>query len=246
MPSLLKKAKPYPYQILPVPKTTDLRKVDSWSALEFFRAEALLRSDVVASMYRKKVRDHTLMKKFAISWNVLQGEHHRFLITRHQSFTHLTPAWYEKQCALAQRLQEFGIDASPPRLPDFLGHSIVIEISQSSPPERVIAALRTFLKAQHTHSMSSPGKLTIWEEKGKVMWITPSHPRKLSPIRDIRAWVTYFRCYDLHEREGLSLANTAAQVSMKPDHVKNAVRRVKALIRAAEQINWPPSPSLLN
>jgi len=100
---------PYPYKILPVvcPTQTDAEALDPWFVLEFFRVEALLRSNKVTKLYaqdmeagclghldntsyftepywaltREDAKNDSLHKGYKVAggWLTLKGMHHKYL-----------------------------------------------------------------------------------------------------------------------------------------------------------------------
>jgi len=91
----------YPYSIPPVdcPDPEDLKKLDPWDVLEFFRIEALLRSQRVMKLYKqsyaswnkKDLHTDELLTTYGVwgGWQVLEGTHHYFLFPGMvERFTH--------------------------------------------------------------------------------------------------------------------------------------------------------------
>lgn len=128
-----------------------------------------------------------------------------------------------------------------------------VRIDAAHPPTRILRELKKELVERHkTINIPSP-------EIGNVLFISnsselwgvfqPTHPRKLPPRLNIKTWIDYFKCYDLHQNEGKSYGRIAIQVyddSTKEDLVKKAYKRVHKLIGYAEKNNWPPPAKFLN
>src|SRR5262245_10369759 len=82
---------PYPYDITPVecPPAAVSKSLNRRDVLEFFRVEALLRSERVMQLYEQTIenldyndpRTDTLLMKYAVygGWSVVYGEHHCIL-----------------------------------------------------------------------------------------------------------------------------------------------------------------------
>jgi len=289
------KAKPYPYQILPVeifdPKTEG--NLDQWEVLEFFRIEALLRSSEVMTLYKKKPRkpcpdstriSDSLLMNFAVpfGWNVLEGFHHLSLIPGGMDkagvnvykeqpnrlsgildlkswFLHppedLPPDWFTSQP------KDMQIDLSPTGdLKKTILASgeryLYLRIDTAYPPHTILKAMENLIKPRHKiQGVENPAKLPDFKilSPDEVIRIIPTHPTKKSPIQDIPVWLKYFKCYDLHQCEGLSFGVIAKSVYPTEeaknkvnaqDHAKKAFRRVKRLIHDAVHGPWPPFPSM--
>lgn len=93
---------PYPYTIPPVecPSAEMVKHLDPWYVLEFFRIEALLRSDTVEALYQKTfnswnredLESDPLTLKYNVigGWRVLEGVHHTFHLYQDKS---IHPEW---------------------------------------------------------------------------------------------------------------------------------------------------------
>jgi hypothetical protein len=74
---------PYPYRILPAkpPAASIIKRLDPLAVIQFFRIEALLRSEGVMERYKRKQCEHNklLWHEHSIIDDVLNGVHHRLL-----------------------------------------------------------------------------------------------------------------------------------------------------------------------
>jgi|APIni6443716594_1056825.scaffolds.fasta_scaffold3686889_1 hypothetical protein len=73
----------YPYSIPPVacPAKDMSQKLNPWRVLEFFRVEALLRSQKVMDLYKDNGTDEQFRSLYKVEkgWEVLRGAHHVYL-----------------------------------------------------------------------------------------------------------------------------------------------------------------------
>jgi len=257
------KARPYPYQIPPVtlPHDEIVRHLNGGYVAEFLRNEALLRSPAVHLLYRQKADDSTLFGMFGISWHVLKGSHHEWLMLPEKSFTHLTPEWYREKDEQAKRLRNDGFSISPPRFPRYLEENLIISISPDAPPERVLADLRPFLKAHYAKKQNLRPQ-TSFKVKLQIHYPDPDSPSKKSItmpggpgfklIKNLKAWLDYFRCYDLRQfHSDWSFGQIGQKVwpsepvNKSRERAEKAILRATRMISAAERNEWPPTSRFL-
>ena len=62
--------RPYPYNLDLVEDPEAIRKLDPWHVLEFFRREALLRSQRVQHLYTRQ-NERTLQREYGLKWKCI-------------------------------------------------------------------------------------------------------------------------------------------------------------------------------
>lgn len=233
-------SKPYPYRIL-MPKVDKnaLGSVSLWDALEFFRIEALLRSENVQSLYEENATGEILYEKYGFTWGALAGEHHRYL----------RPSTMEQAGIVDLRKWETLTPASALVCPVRSDPSrfLHLQLDCAVPPTTVIKALQSLLREHHRNLE------VALEDDGPVFGLRS--PAKRPPIHDVAAWLTYLRCYDLRQCYGLSFGKIAQQVFGKVvkrgaaatrarrsryDQAERGYKAIKRLIRSAVSGSWPP------
>jgi len=214
-------------------------------------------------------------------WNVLEGFHHLSLIPGGMDkagvnvykeqpnrlsgildlkswFLHppedLPPDWFTSQP------KDMQIDLSPTGdLKKTILASgeryLYLRIDTAYPPTTILKAIGDLIKPRHaTPKIPYPEKTPdlVVLSPDTIIRPIPTHPTKKSPIQDIPVWLKYFKCYDLHQCEGLSFGVIAKSVYPTEeaknkvnaqDHAKKAFRRVKDLINNAVHGPWPPFSS---
>ena len=94
----------------------------------------------------------------------------------------------------------------------------------------------------------------LFDPEGILSYLRPAlhqrygHMRKRRVFR-VKEWLKYFECYDRHVAHGepyAKIARTVYNASKKKGHdlVNKACRKVRRVIKAAEQNAWPPSGKL--
>lgn len=232
-------AREYPYEIpgAQVDKAI-LKKVDPWSALEFLRVEALLRSEEVQRLYRKNATGRLLYKRYRIIWDMLNGFHHHLL----------SPATMEdKGIADMDKWKELSTGArrllNPIR--DDPARFIHLQLDCAVPPATLVKTLMPLLTERHRH-------ITV----GFTAYgLARRHPKKRPPILDVAAWLNYLKCYDLRQCAGLTFGQIAEQVfgatvgrgeasrrkrRTRYDQAERGYKAIKRLIKAAVENRWPP------
>ncbi|MEO6111612.1 MAG: hypothetical protein ABIQ24_07260, partial [Nitrospiraceae bacterium] len=217
-----------------------LRKVPLWRALEFFRIEALLRSEEVQRMYRKNATGRSLHKRFGIFWDGLRGYHHYLLrsATLEDAGIVDMDKWQNPNKA---QLLIYPIRHDPPRF-------IHLQLDCAVPPATVVKTLMPLLTERHR-----PLKVAL--EKS---WTVLRHPKENPPITHVAAWLTYLNCYDLRQCDGLTFGQIGKQVFGAPagrgsqaakgkrthyDQAERGYKAVKRLIKEAVANHWPPDLS---
>lgn len=253
----IQRTKP-PYQIPPfsLPSLATLRKLDPWYLCEFFRIEALLRSEKVWELYQQRGQPDflpdNLTNEYAVEdgWGILEGQHHKYLAPnggqRPLGAWDLSPG--------IENLKEvvstfYNVD------PAFLGTAIsemagdqrflFLRLDCAFPPEVLIASLRKILKQQYKLTNVSIPSPVILENgmTGEYAGTEPSwHPGKRPPLRDWTAWAQYLQCYDLRKYKGLYFGQIAVRVygdNRKRENAERAYERTSDLIRSAQDHSWP-------
>lgn len=245
----------YPYSILPFPG--DPPKIDILPPRcvnEYFLIEALLRSEPVMAAYNHG-GELALIAKFKdygiTDQDPLHGSHH----------TLLSPPGIDK--ALDKKLAELGYVAMdlgildlgilatlPPRqvhlgnmilceptdgLADCLAYLqnrnprfLCLRIDTRHPAGTITERLLPLLQEryQQTQAVPRPAWLAFYERLEKT------------PVRTIKSWLDYFRCYDLFQKGKSTKA--AGQLVYKDadaatEHANIAMRRVRDLIKDADE-----------
>jgi hypothetical protein len=242
MPTTFFIAKPYPYKILaPEVDEKTLSNISLWDALEFFRIEALLRSEVVQSLYKKNATGGTLNDRYGITWDVLDGDHHALLRSSTREKAGIVDLSKWERIPTGSALQVI----SPIR--DDPSRFLRLQLDCAVPPTTMIKALWPLLVERHRRV-----KVDL-ENDGPVLGLR--NPRKRPPIRDVAAWLTYLKCYDLRQCSGLTFGKIAQQVfgptvgrgapaaktkRTRYDQAERGYKAVKLLIRRAAANQWPP------
>lgn len=128
-----------------------------------------------------------------------------------------------------------------------------VRIDTAYPPTRILKELKKELEERHKTQDVPPPKtgniVAFLNPLSRWTNFQPSHPSQRPPRLGLKTWIDYFRCYDLHQNDGISCAQIAIKLygdSKKDDQVKKACNRVGKLIRYAESNNWPPPDKFLN
>ena len=129
---------------------------------------------------------------------------------------------------------------------------LYLRIDRAFPSSTICKSLNPYLGGPQ----GLPGNLSLHENTS--MNTFPYHPGKNPPITGVPAWLKYFMCYDLRQRPGQkpSYGDVGKCVYGGPegptghavrgrqsiyDQAKRAYKKVKQLIRLAENISsWPP------
>lgn len=242
------KPQPYPYEIPPV--TCPKIMPNPWHALEFLRIEALLRSPTLHKLYRRKTK--YIHEKYSIGWYVLKGGHHSWLVPQDELEPGNPQGWGDKGLrdigAIAKHLLPEQLEALKGDITADDSHLMYVEINPAFPPKTILEALRPILAERHKTTSDERGitrRIRHLDHRlNPYGWIIPFHTRIKPPIRDIKTWLNYLRCYDLRHCQGLSFGQIAKQVYgnyLKRDLAEKAYVRVARLIQAAEKNDWPPS-----
>ena len=268
--------KPYPYSIPPAPELDPeiARKLDRHDVLRFFQIEGLLRSEVVWGHYhqatlrtrrrrtapmvtnlelwlflfgenrlmlrggadapmRRLLWDESLRERFNIDdgWAVLLGSHHRYLRPRKPVF----------------RIGEGIVDLS------LLHQSRHLEFRLEYLEERHSRNLYLMIDTNIVSSSDLAALKEVIRQRRKQLQISDTGRQKALTIKNPSAWLSYLRCYDFREREGLSRDEVGKRMHWAPGgrsvqarigqasarrEVTRAVRNVKLLIAAAEKGPW--------
>ncbi len=271
--------RPYPYKIPPPPKPDPrtLKQLDRREVIEFVRIEALLRSPVVWALYRQALRrtqrrrysappvrnvelwtflymgnmenrlklrgkadaeirgllwNSSLRKRFTVEdgWAVLLGSHHRYLRPRLSPF-HISHAIVD----LARLHRTPGLYFDLKYLEEHSSRYLYLMINYAAISRADLAALDHELRERQKAESPDTGR------------------RKAPPIKDVRAWLNYFRCYDLRRCEGASFGEIGQRVYDAPEgrsgqavkkrqtatrEAKRAFKKVNDLIPCAEKGPW--------
>lgn len=267
--------KSYPYSIPPPPELHPeiARKLDRHDVLRFFQIEALLRSEVVWEHYRQatlrtRLRRTTPMVTTIELWSFLFGENK--LKLRGEADAPIRRLLWDE--SLRDR---FGIDDGwavligshhrylHPRKPQFrMGNGIVdLSILHQSPPLEFRLKYLEEEQSRYLYLMIDSAEVTLSDlavlkevllRRQQVEW-RPAGVRKAPLIMDACAWLRYLRCYDLHNKEGLTVDEVGRRVLGAPARrtapaakkrasarraVNRAVKNVKALIDSAQRGPW--------
>jgi len=270
------KPQPYPYEIPSIEYLKERGKnLDPWDVQEFFRIEALLRSEKVAKLYEQTFETGKskttfgnlefyvdfLEKNYKVSlgWRVLKGIHHNLILmseTRKGYFTRHQPykdsGIFDLKAELARgRTALEGEKRFWRILKDSLDsgnpQSLYLQIDASYPTRRILDSLKIILESQKAEINKTPED-SPWFSliKSKSKTVNREHLRKL----DIQTWIDYFRCYDLWHGKDKSFGQIALKVygdsQTKYEAAEKAVKRVRILIHYAETHNWPPPKNFQN
>jgi hypothetical protein len=235
-------AHPYPYKI-PAPQLdwATNKKISQWAALEFFRIEALLRSEEVQRLYRKNAKGGTLSEKYGILWDSLDGFHHHLLKASTLQDAGITDLDHWQNVPGGSALHILNpVRTDPSRF-------LHLQLDCAIPPTTLLKALTPFLVERHRHLKVE------FEIGGPAPWL--HHPTRRPPILDVSAWLTYFKCYDLRQCYGLSFGKIAEQVfgpvvgksqsasrrrRSLYDRAERGYKATRRLIRNAVANRWPP------
>ncbi|MGQ0811321.1 MAG: hypothetical protein ACT4OO_08875, partial [Nitrospiraceae bacterium] len=164
-----RKKHPYPYLISPVTLAdANGKQRDDWHVLNrFLRVEALLRSATVQQMYRSDDgSEHSAVRlfiKYGITWEVLKGEHHRYLSQKKEGRSYYAPIVPPLDSHAAELAGHAGIvdmnelsrlfPAGAEHWNEYLLRDeprfLHLQIDASFKPETIIKALRPILKERH-------------------------------------------------------------------------------------------------
>ena len=238
--------RPYPFNLDLVVDPETIRKLDPWRVLEFFRREALLRSQRIQDLYTRQ-NERTLQREYGLKWKDLLKDRERWLDPDLPMFQAI---WNLKQevrddpeILVAVEQQLFEEEDS---------RYLVIRIDTAVPPQRILQSLKRQLAYRHKRVIKEIQEPRLTFEEHRC--IPPYHPRKRPPIKDFMTWAQYLDCYDLRITKALSYGEIAKKVyplsgpkahdqvekAKARDRAEKAVVRVQNLIRAAERNNWPP------
>jgi len=249
----------YPYPIAPIAYLKDkvLKHPNTPAVLEFFRIEALLRSKKVIEKYKtltakKDMKESEVARVCGLPGNgVWQGVHHAYLLENDPIMLANVGEQPNDQYGIHDLQDDLFLVGN---FPNVLSGSIMWELERQM-RQKDSPFLWVRLDSRH-------GPNTIWKRLKKLLekkqkpqsTESDSYPKALSlqsPIQDIKAWIDYFRCYDLRHCDGKSYKEIAfevyknAPIQRKTDHVQKAVDRVTTLIQYAESNNWPPHSGFL-
>lgn len=265
------KRNPYPYSISPVkiPDKWPTTKIELWVALECFRIEALLRSKPIRDAYRPKGRNHgfeELCQEYGIWVNPLKGFHHQLLDPTKWNIPKKREPVQEIRLARSENAGMYDQFKTGPvectvDLPEGLSLShlsqerwVTVALDTSFAPQVLLDALQPYLM-EHHHQVKglSKEKVRSPNKRTDIVISTPfspfkqimAYPHKYPPIRDIKAWKNFLRCYDLLTQEGMSYGKIALKVygkisENKTKEVKRSIQKVETLIECAVNNWWPP------
>jgi len=259
--------KPYPYRIPKVvlPKPPLTKNIELWVALEFFRIEALLRSEKFQEGYQKEDDGETfwsLCVEYGFPFlDPLKGQHHVYLdpsrcMPTDMKLFHrieIYPSKIFKMSDLKKGEKECKVKL-PKGFPPFSLENPrfkIVALDTLYPPQLIQDALQPYLLEWHRKWKKSLPKTerSIWVRSSltitpKILFpsvIATTHHRS-PPIRDVEAWLRFFECYDLYTCKGLSFWRIANQIygdSKKYKNAKQAVRKVSNIIDCAVHHAWP-------
>lgn len=132
--------------------------------------------------------------------------------------------------------------------------AVLLAIDPAQPPETTIKLLRPHLKELYAPFKEKKELDTVFLKNDKYRhWISASKPGSESykepPFKDyknLKTWLDYFKCYDLRTTTNQSFGDIAKQVygqrtGKTYERAEQAVKRVRQMISAAENDNWPPT-----
>ncbi len=244
--------KGYPYPIRPFPPPSKIAtRPHQWAVNRYFQIEALLRSPQVIAAYRHNTTHQSFyacLQSFGIDGDPLTGAHQALLSVDiatsddacdaalaqfgcvQEGVTDLTAmitqgpsAWWPNGGAaeLFQQLQH----------PDPRFVYYRLDVSRTASP--ILKTLRPLLRAAHAHYRHTP-----------VAHLLDAFYNGTTPFQNIETWRRYFQCYDLQHTTTRTVVEIADQVYGEEDGAVNttmtALRRVRKVIRCAEQHRWPP------
>ena len=119
-----------------------------------------------------------------------------------------------------------------------------LQIDLAVPIKNIISGLRSILKERQNDLVTHPD-LLLEQGPTKGFYFAPRYASRRSPIRDLKAWLLYLKCYDLLHLKALSYGKIAQKVYDKGgdkayEQAERACNRVEQLIHATESHNWPP------
>lgn len=265
----------YPYELRPVkvPDDSVLEVLDKADLLEFIRVEALLRSSEVHKLFEKFYEEEfeewkkklkkggefyflhdSLFRTYGVvgGWLVIGGSHHTLLFPNVQ--TDKADQGYRGILDLFSLLNNhpphmkaLGQDLGPwllNRIKSKDDRWLWLRIDTSYPPHVILKAIEKELTPRHKKIGPKPqDRIVVIESESAYSIVKPTYE---SPIRDFRAWIQYFKCYDLRNCEGLTYGQIATRIFGKRDPTlyalaKKSCKRAERLIAAAEANDWPPS-----
>ena len=249
----------YPYRIKPIAylKDKELKHPNTPGVIEFFKIEALLRSEWVMEKYRS-LKAQKDMKEMDVALQcglpgdgVWHGVHHVYLLKREPFMAAGFGEQPNDQFGIHDlKLHLFNANPTGVGFGGSIMWNLEYQMRQKDSPY-------LWLRLDSRH-----GPNTIWKrlkellEKKHKQQSTEgdSYPKPLppqSPIQEIKAWIDYFRCYDLHHCERKSFQDIAddvykdAPILRKANLAQKAVTRVTTLIQYAESNTWPPPSGFL-
>ena len=269
------KKNPYPYSIPPVnpPDKWPTKNIELWVALECFRIEALLRSEPFQGAYRPKGKNRAfekLCEEYEIWVNPLKGLHHQLLDPTKWKIPETRQPVQKISLALGKnpgmydRFKTGSVECSVD-LPEGLSlfnlcqdRWVTVTFDTSFAPQVLLDALRPLLKEHHARVKGiSKGKRRSPHKRTDIVVSTPfspfkqimASPHNYPPIRDIKPWLKFLRCYDLRTCEKKSYGQIDLKVygetsEHKNKEVKRSIQKVETLIECAVN-NWWPPPALL-
>ena len=119
-----------------------------------------------------------------------------------------------------------------------------LRIDTSYPPHAILKTLEKKLTQRHKKIGPKPqDRIVLIDSDSTYSIVKPTYE---SPIRDFKAWIDYFKCYDLRYCDGLTYGQIATRIFGKRNAqlyglAKKACKRARRLIVAAEENDWPPS-----
>lgn len=241
---------PYPYPLPPLPEfkhpaAAELKQLDSWNVQEYFRIEALLRSNTVLTLYQaeKGVTERvvvTLMHKFEFDVKqALNRWHTRYL----QPWNWRTDEARPIRASRGLKIRSYAELFDDPYMVDTLERIVKARGGRRKDelgdiPERFICLLID--RSLHPDVIISDLKTVLVQLQGRRARIT--RPYKFT----VPTWLNYLDCYDLwRQNQDLSFGDIAGKVyrskNLKTyERAEMAVKRVKQLIVEAESNHWPP------
>jgi hypothetical protein len=252
---------PYPYSIKAVGDIGHKgQKSSSWNWLEFMRIEALLRSPIVHAMYMTRdVSEPELFRRYALSWDVLSGEHHVLLehpdkrvadVEERILFWEDRNRWNQEGIS---RIDMSAISDASDVDEDFYVSADVdylcIDLTRSN--KALMRAFESWLQSQVRpkvkYGLMTNGKSEFMNGRLIVsQYKRPMHMEKPSPIRQLPVWLNSLRIYDMRQRgKEKSFGEIAFIISgsrspQARDAAQKGFDRVKWLIARAESNEWPP------
>ncbi len=254
-----KSAKTLPYKILPF--SGDIKLTSKCSPIarhEFFRIEALLRSEPVMSAYMHGGEQalHRSLRDFGIiGHQPLRGTHHALLNSdNHQS--PVPPGYLDRKLGII----DLGVLAKLP--PNSAVHSegmtiygpqdgeaeclsylreensrfLCLLLDVSHPPTAIKDRLFEILKDRHAAYAAAlkPERISLYQRI-----------QRANHFKEVKAWLHAFQCYDLYEYRQISYGRIAAHIwkdHKRRDAAEKAYSKVDKLIRSVGSDHWPPLP----